>query len=207
MVDASPVAGANATGAGISPGRLAVRSPRDPEGRRRAILSAAIELIAQNGAGRVTHRTIAAKADVPLGATTYYFPTLDSLVGDALAMVAQRARDDLVQWASALRTTDDVAGTLAQLARRYVEDDREQALLDYELLLAAARRPELRGLAEAWGHGICEALAPFADERTARAISALLEGTMLAAVVSGRPVAVEVIEPALRQLLSADRRA
>lgn len=53
------------------------RRRRDPEARRREIVTAAAELIVEVGAEAVTHRMVAARADVPLGATTQYFDTLD----------------------------------------------------------------------------------------------------------------------------------
>ena len=62
---------------------------RDPERRRREIIDAAVEVIADVGTGRATHRAIAERAGVPLGSTTYYFPTLDDLVAAALERVAE----------------------------------------------------------------------------------------------------------------------
>ena len=52
---------------------------RDPEGRRRAIIEAAAELIVEGGAASLTHRAFAARAGVSLGSTTQYFGSLDEL--------------------------------------------------------------------------------------------------------------------------------
>ncbi|WCD93179.1 TetR/AcrR family transcriptional regulator [Microbacterium sp. nov. GSS16] len=60
------------------------RRRRDPEARRIAILDATAELILEIGVSAVTHRLIAARAGVPLGATTQYFTTLDELRSQAL---------------------------------------------------------------------------------------------------------------------------
>ena len=60
------------------------RRRRDPETRRREIVAAAAELIVEVGVGALTHRMIAARAGVPLGATTQYFATLDELRSEAL---------------------------------------------------------------------------------------------------------------------------
>jgi AcrR family transcriptional regulator len=51
--------------------------------RRDRIVTAAAELILRDGPGAVTHRSVAAQADVPLAATTYYFTGLDDLLGAA----------------------------------------------------------------------------------------------------------------------------
>jgi len=67
------------------------RRARDPQARRDALAAATIEIVAEMGIGRTTHRAVAARAGLPLGATTYYFPTLDALITAAL----QKAADDL----------------------------------------------------------------------------------------------------------------
>ena len=45
------------------------RAPRDPAGRRQAIIGAAADLIAREGSSKVTNRRVAEEAGVPLGST------------------------------------------------------------------------------------------------------------------------------------------
>lgn len=65
---------------------------RQPRGaaRRDAIVDAAAALVLELGPVALTHRTIAQRADVPLAATTYYFASLDDLVGAAGTRLAER---------------------------------------------------------------------------------------------------------------------
>ncbi|ACZ20687.1 uncharacterized conserved protein [Sanguibacter keddieii DSM 10542] len=65
---------------------------RQPRGaaRRDAIVTAAAALVLDVGPAALTHRTIAQRADVPLAATTYYFASLDDLVGAAGTLLAER---------------------------------------------------------------------------------------------------------------------
>lgn len=65
---------------------------RQPRGaaRRDAIVEAAAALVIESGPATLTHRTIAQRADVPLAATTYYFASLDDLVGAAGTRLAER---------------------------------------------------------------------------------------------------------------------
>ncbi|WPF83071.1 TetR family transcriptional regulator [Sanguibacter sp. 4.1] len=65
---------------------------RQPRGaaRRDAIVEAAAALVVEAGPSTLTHRTIAQRADVPLAATTYYFASLDDLVGAAGTRLAER---------------------------------------------------------------------------------------------------------------------
>ncbi len=62
-------------------GRAALRS--DSRARRKAILEAALRVIERDGVRGVKHRAVAAEADVPLAATTYYFDDIQSLLHDA----------------------------------------------------------------------------------------------------------------------------
>lgn len=55
----------------------------DPE-RRQRIIDAAIRVVGARGLAGLSHRTVAAEADVPLGSTTYHFKTLDELMVAAL---------------------------------------------------------------------------------------------------------------------------
>jgi TetR/AcrR family transcriptional regulator, regulator of biofilm formation and stress response len=177
-------------------------SPRqNPEGRREVIVRAAVEAIAEVGVGQVTHRRIAGRAGVPLGSTTYYFPTLEDLVAAALRAAAEGARAQLETWAEELTVSADPAATLVELTERYLAD-RGQALLEYELYLAAARTPELRPVAALWTdglHGIC---ARFAGLDAGRALTALVDGALLQALVTGEPLDAAGLRAGADALLS-----
>lgn len=172
---------------------------RDPVSRRRAVVSAALEVIAEVGVGRTTHRAIAARAGVPLGSTTYYFPTLDDLVAAALAQATDATRDLLDHWAGELAVADDPPFVLAELVAEY-QADRPRALLECELYLAAARSPALRPLADVWLDGARDLLAPYVDQDRATALVALVDGAMLAGLVRGEQVDPAVLGDAIRRM-------
>ncbi|MGO4487319.1 TetR/AcrR family transcriptional regulator [Microbacterium sp. 2RAF4] len=56
--------------------------PNDP-GRRDRILAATLDAIRADGVAAVSYRGVAARAGVPLGSMTYYFPSLEGLIVDA----------------------------------------------------------------------------------------------------------------------------
>ncbi|WP_432967970.1 TetR/AcrR family transcriptional regulator [Dactylosporangium sp. CA-233914] len=176
---------------------------RDPEGRKRALAQAVVETVAEVGVGRTTHRMVAARAGVPLGATTYYFPTLGDLIAAGLALVSADIAAETAQWRAAVDEGagrgQDMPEVLSRLVAEYLAD-QPKALLEYELYLAAARVPALRPLARAWLDGIHDLLAPIAGDEPARAISALLDGAMLQAVVTGDPLDQQSLERAIRTL-------
>lgn len=81
----------------------------DPE-RRQRIIDAAIRVVGAKGIAGLSHRSVAAEADVPLGSTTYHFETLDDLLVAAL----RQANEPYARgWAP--RAGEDLAGALARL--------------------------------------------------------------------------------------------
>ncbi|MBA3981258.1 MAG: TetR family transcriptional regulator, partial [Alcanivorax sp.] len=67
------------------------------EQRRRAILEAALRLIVREGVRSVRHRAVAAEADVPLSATTYYFKDITDLISDTFTLFAEQAMEEVIE--------------------------------------------------------------------------------------------------------------
>ena len=142
---------------------------------------------------------MAARAGLPLGATTYYFPTLDALIASALRKAAEDQEAGLRVWAERLRGAPDLAAALVELVGDYMAD-RQRARIEFELCMAAARDSELRPLARDWLQGLHELLAPHIGDEPARNISALLDGTMLHLLVTGNPLNAPALTTAIRSL-------
>lgn len=153
---------------------------RDPQ-RRSTILAAARQVIAEHGTASVTHRLVAAKANVPLGSTTYYFKDLDELVTAALTDAFQRYTDTIKGWQEKLATSDNRSATLTRLAVECL-DDRATAITEFELCVTASREPNLRPLAKAWDAQLQQMLSQHASPATCRAAIDLVNGAMLAAL-------------------------
>jgi DNA-binding transcriptional regulator YbjK len=156
----------------------------DPE-RRQRIIDAAIRVVGAKGIAGLSHRSVAAEADVPLGSTTYHFKTLDELMVAALRQAnegfAAAARDS-----GALADPDaDLAEELARLMGEWISGDRTGVELEYELYLAALRRPALRPVAAEWCEGLAETLSRRTDPVTARALVALMDGICLQVLLTG----------------------
>ncbi|MGW6060202.1 TetR/AcrR family transcriptional regulator [Streptomyces sp. NPDC055189] len=156
----------------------------DPE-RRQRIIDAAIRVVGKKGIGGLSHRSVAAEADVPLGSTTYHFKTLDELMvaalrqsneGFAKVMAAGRAFED---------PEADLAAELARILGDWFAGERSGVELEYELYLAALRRPALRPVAAEWCAGLAEVLERRTDPVTARALVALMDGISLQVLLTG----------------------
>ncbi|MFG2608008.1 TetR/AcrR family transcriptional regulator [Streptomyces sp. NPDC048514] len=172
----------------------------DPE-RRRRIIDAAIRVAGRDGIAGLSHRSVAAEADVPLGSTTYHFATLDDLLVAALCQANEgfaRALGD----SGVLEDTDgDLAAGLARVLGEWLGGDRPGAELEYELYLAALRRPALRPVAAQWTEETAERLAARVDPVTARALPALMDGICLQVLLTGGSYDEEYAREALARLI------
>ncbi|WP_240135853.1 TetR/AcrR family transcriptional regulator [Streptomyces sp. MUM 178J] len=156
----------------------------DPE-RRQRIIDAAIRVVGRHGISGLSHRAAAAEADVPLGSTTYHFRSLDELLVAALRQ-ANEGFAAAVRDSGALADPEaDVATELARLMGQWLAGDRAGAELEYELYLAALRRPALRPVAAEWCQGVADTLARRTDAVTARAAVALMDGICLQVLLTG----------------------
>lgn len=156
----------------------------DPE-RRQRIIDAAIRVVGKKGIAGLSHRSVAAEADVPLGSTTYHFSTLDELLVAALRQ-ANEGFAKVVAARGGLRDgTGDLAGELAGVLGEWLGGDRAGVELECELYLAAVRRPALRPVAAEWVEGVGELLVGRTDAVTARALVAVIDGMCLQVLLTG----------------------
>lgn len=177
----------------------AERRPRDPAGRRQAIVEAATRVIARRGLGQLTHRLVAAEADVPVGSTTYYFSDLGELREAALAHAATASAEYLEQWRRELDADADLPAALARLIAEYLADHDRCRTLN-ELYLAASYRDELRPLARVWNEGLVALLEPRVGRQAAEAIAVFLDGAMLHPLATGTPLSNGALSDAITRL-------
>ncbi|MFE2068872.1 TetR/AcrR family transcriptional regulator [Streptomyces sp. NPDC059467] len=156
----------------------------DPE-RRQRIIEAAIRVVGEKGLAGLTHRSVAAEADVPLGSTTYHFKTLDELMVAALRQANEGFAKVIASRGGLADPRTDLAAELAGWMGEWLAGDRTGVELEYELYLAALRRPALRPVAAEWADDLAHRLAQRADPVTARALVALMDGICLQVLLTG----------------------
>lgn len=176
------------------------RRRRDPEARRREIVAAAAELIVEVGADALTHRLVAARADVPLGATTQYFGTLDDLRAAALRALADEvdARLDGVRAALAERGVSPAV--LAELITAGLEDARA-VKADRAVVTAAIHDPKLRELARHLSEQLEGFLEPAYGADRAVAATIFIDGVMWSTQMRDTVLDRSFIETVLTQIL------
>ncbi|WP_411071973.1 TetR/AcrR family transcriptional regulator [Streptomyces sp. cmx-4-25] len=118
---------------------------RNPE-RRTALLDAAIEVLADEGARGLTFRAVDARAGVPTGTSSNYFTDRDQLLSQVGDRIFVRLTPEPGAIDTAIRPAPSrelVVELMRWLARRMAAE-RTCYLGLFELRLEAARRPELR---------------------------------------------------------------
>jgi TetR/AcrR family transcriptional regulator, regulator of biofilm formation and stress response len=172
----------------------------DPE-RRRRIVDAAIRVVARDGIAGLSHRRVAAEADVPLGSTTYHFASRDDLLEVALRQVTEEWLAGVDHWERSIDPTLPFADELLRLIEETLIDNRERAELEYELYLAALNHEAVRPLAAECLDGLTSRLRRrVPDDASARALTAVLDGLMLQVLLTGRPLERDAMRGALARI-------
>jgi AcrR family transcriptional regulator len=180
--------------------------PRYGEGRR-ALLDAAIRVVARQGLRGLTYRAVGKEAGVTHALVAHHFGSRDAMIREALEHAARESID-----VSALEpgTGDlqDLAGNLGA----FVEANAEETVFQYELLLEASRRPELvdqiRHVYDTYKDAARRELARAGfdseDRLLTEVVFAALDGLALQQVVFGSATDTDAVVQRLRDLLSAN---
>jgi DNA-binding transcriptional regulator YbjK len=176
----------------------------DPQ-RPERIAEAAIAVVAERGIEGLTHRAVAAKADVPLGSTTYYFAGLDDLLVAALERAAADNISELQAWGQTVDSKAHLATAMAELIVRSLGADRARWMVGFELYVAALRRPAMRRLSIEWDAAFVEILERHVDQPTARALVAACNGLIIQTLLADPPPTVSEIEAIVRPICAAAR--
>jgi len=193
---------------------MAASTKTRPAGVEERILAATMAIIGEQGLQAVTHRAVARRAEVSLGAISHHFATREDLlhstlrhaaaaeVGrlERLALSLQSQAFDTREWISAMAAA--LGGDLKRNPTRH--------LAQFELLLACARDPELRELSRAWREAhlrVSEvglrAAGSKAPDVHAQLLTAAVTGLLLKQLAYPEPrFAERVLEPLLAELVT-----
>lgn len=156
----------------------ATRRRRDPL-RPERIVEACLDVIVAEGVDGLSHRKVAAAADVPLGSLTYHFAGRDALLVAAFEKFAQEASE---RFEAAMERASSVAEARAEVERLVLggalPGDRD-VVLTTELYALAARDDRYKAITGAWMARSRAALERHFDPQTALILDALIEGLTL----------------------------
>lgn len=161
-------------------------------------------MIAERGIEGLTHRAVAEKAGVPLGATTYHFATKDDLIQTALQRSVDRYAAYLQDWAAQRPglTPDQLAVLLTDVLLSCIGPQRPQQVVEFELYVAALRRPDLRPIADRYIELSIQALTHYTDPVTATATAAAMNGLTMRGLAGTQVPPRTDIETVLRRILT-----
>ncbi len=181
------------------------RRRRDPEARRTAIMTAAAELIVEVGVDAITHRMVAARADVPLGATTQYFDTLDDLREAALQLLAEHVEAQLNAMRERITAQGATPAVIADVLSEAMSD-APAAQADRAVVTAAVHDPRLRELARTLSRRLVAMLEPAYGAERATAAAVFLDGVLWHSQINDAPLPRDIMETAFAGILGDDRR-
>ena len=147
----------------------------DPD-RRRRIIDAALELIAEEGVAGTTHRKVAARADVPLGSMTYHFESMDELLREAFTLFADRVASRFEVRLAAADSLAQATDAVVEIIHSDVIRSDAEFVLPLELYALAARVPFFRSITQDWMARSRAALELHFSPAIAIELDALIEG-------------------------------
>jgi AcrR family transcriptional regulator len=177
-------------------------APRYGEGRS-ALLAAAVRVGARRGLRHLTYRAVAAEAGVAHGLVAHHFGSRDALLDEAL----QFSLDHGIASLSSAPGSGDVDALFVGVSA-WFEQDTDDAVFQYELILESRRRPELRPHVERLYVAYREALRTELeacglpdDPDLVHLVFAALDGLVFQQVCLGETAATEAAIDRLRSLL------
>jgi TetR/AcrR family transcriptional regulator, regulator of biofilm formation and stress response len=128
---------------------------------RLILLDAALRVIAKGGVEAVTHRSVAAEAEVSRGTTTYHFESRNEIVLCAFRHYIGTVNARLSTNFEALTSVgqESIIEFLVRFQQREFLDP-ELIMAEYELILYAARNEALGREYRAWSQSLVEHFAP-----------------------------------------------
>jgi DNA-binding transcriptional regulator YbjK len=163
---------------------------------REAIVRAAVRIVGREGVAAVTHRRLAAEADVSLSSTTWHFATKADILEAALRWTARREVARIGEIADRLGSAEfEPAAWAEELADWLVEQvtgERDMVVALYRLQIELAGSAQAREVHREWGgelralgERVLEHSSTLTPELDVRLISAALDGLRLTVLSAG----------------------
>lgn len=180
---------------------------------RDAIVGATVRIVAREGVAAVTHRRVAAEAQVSLSSTTWHFAAKADILEAALRWTAAREVARITDIADRLGGSDFDPGAWAEELSDWlleqVSGEREVAVALYRLQIELLGTPGAREVHREWGRGlirlgerVLEQSATLTPELDIRLIVAALDGLRLS-VLSEGDRETDWLRPAVHRQLRA----
>jgi TetR/AcrR family transcriptional regulator, regulator of biofilm formation and stress response len=161
--------------------------PNDP-GRKDRILDATLDVIAELGVHRTTHRAVAARAEVPLGSLTYYFDGLDDLLQQAFTRLSEEMSVLYRQTLADATGPEDAERAVVDLICGPAYATEREMTLIFEMYSFANHDAVVAATARGWMLRSRESLALHFSPQAGQALDALVEGWSVHRTFAGAPL-------------------
>ncbi|RKT31918.1 TetR family transcriptional regulator [Microbacterium sp. AG1240] len=175
--------------------------PNDPD-RRDRIIDACLDVISRSGVAGTSHRKVAARAAVPLGAMTYYFDGMDDLLREAFTRFATTVSDRFERRMAAASDPATAQEAVTAIILEDVFGDDRDLILSHELYTLAAREPAYRSITTGWMQRSRAALEHHFDPETARLLDALIEGLTIHRALDSEERDPREVDVAVRRIIA-----
>lgn len=145
------------------------------EATRAALLTAALDVAAENGVKGVTHRRVATAAGLSLGLTSYYFSSLDDLMLEAFRSFVSTTSSRYEQHFGAARDQEGVVDAALAIVHALKDSQRDRTLL-YELYAQSVRDPTYRDIVRQWSRAARAEVERLFSPQAARYLEVAWEG-------------------------------
>lgn len=180
-----------------------VTRPHRPRPGHKALLDAAIAIVAQRGLRGLTYRAVSHAAGVTHTLVSHHFGSRDALVSEALAASVQTLEHAAITRPGGLR---DFAAELPE----FIDSSENLLVFQYELTMEARRRHELMGDIQAMYSDVLEAVrgkleqfgADPRDEAFGRVVLAAIDGLILQQLVFGDRAQTDEAITVLQELIA-----
>ena len=180
---------------------------------REAIVTATVRIVAREGVAAVTHRRVAAEAEVALSSTTWHFATKADILEAALHWTAAREVEGIGAIADRLTDTDfDASAWAEELSDWLLQQltaEREVAIALYRLQVELLGSAGALAVHREWGEGlravgerVLERSPTATPDLDVRLIVAALDGLRMGVLNSGEQD-LEWLRHAVRRQLQA----
>lgn len=163
--------------------------------RELLLLDAAIQVLAEGGIRRLTHRAVDARAGLPQGSTSNRFRSRDALLSGVLNRLMEREEALWTQLSLATSThsIDEFALRLGSVVEVLSDTERALTVARHAVFAEATQQPGLRHALETARRHLAESLSPLLgelgsrDPEDLRRLLALVDGLLIGQLIDPTP--------------------
>ncbi|GLK79060.1 TetR/AcrR family transcriptional regulator [Methylopila turkensis] len=172
---------------------MKVPARRTDPNRRDRLIDVALEVIAEHGVARTTHRRVAEAADVPLGSMTYHFRDLEELIAAAFRRFTERITRVYNEAMASAHTSEQATSVIADLLCGGQWFSPKDVVLVCELYVFAIRNPDTRVMFGEWAALSMQIMEEHYPPDIARQLESIVGGLILTNYFAPEPLAREEV--------------